>query len=115
MRSRRTALPQSVHHLLQHAPSKTATTDVIEQIDMEMRWKFFVGLGTKIIWMMIPRMDLLNASPVPLLAFWLRKLSAQLRPPLSFIACVERTRIERAESITADALIVLQNETQGRL
>ncbi len=59
-------------------------------------------------------MNLLDPRPTVRVAVRCREARAQLRPPLGFIASVEGPRIERAERVAADPVIVLEDEAQVR-
>src|ERR1035437_6706993 len=63
---------------------------------------------------MIPVVNGLHPRPLARLALRCGKLFAQIWPPLLFVAREKRTRIKRPQRIAADALAVLQNETQLR-
>src|SRR2546426_10899038 len=69
-----------------------------------------VGLGKEVIRVMISIVNLLDAGPLSLIAAGRWKASAHFWPPLIFVAGVKIAGIKRAQRITADALLILQDE-----
>src|SRR5258708_2081055 len=60
-------------------------------------------------------MNVLHPRPLARIALRLGKPGAQIRSPFGFVAREKSSRIERTQSVAADALVVLQDETQFRL
>src|SRR5437870_13427110 len=112
MRARRAALPKFVHDLFENAPSITAPPRALQQINVQMRGISLVWLRTEIIRVVIPMVNLLDPSPLARIALRLGKMGAQIRTPFLLVASEEGMRIEGAQCVAADALFVLQDETQ---
>ena len=63
MRAGRTALTQFVHDLLKHAPTIALTLRARQKINVKVRGILLVRFGTKVVGIMIPRMNPLNGRP----------------------------------------------------
>ena len=111
----RTALAELVHHLLHHPPPQSAAPRPLQQINVHVRGIHVVRLRSEVVGVMIPGMDGLCPGPSGRIALWHRELGAEFRSPLGLVTGVKLLRIQRAEGVAADALIILQDQAQFRL
>src|SRR6266566_1836718 len=104
-----------VHDLIDQATPIAAPLYARQEIDVQMRGIPLVRLRTEIIGVVIPVMNPLHPRPFARIALWSGKARAEARPPLLLVTGIEVARIERAERIAADPLLVLEDEAQLRL
>src|SRR5262245_47060944 len=89
VRARRTATAEPRHQLFEHAPAVAAALRARQQVDVQMRRIGIVRLGTEIVRVMIPFVDLLDPRPPGWITLRAGELGAQRRAPLPFVASVK--------------------------
>ena len=85
-----------------------------QQVDVQVGRIRRVWLGTEIVRVVIAVIHLLESRPGARIACRRRKTRAQARPPLLLVPVVEPARVESAERVPADTLIVFEDQAEFR-
>ena len=115
MDSRRASLAQQRFETLDHPAAVSAPLSPGQQIDVQMRRESIVWLGTEIIRMMVGVVRLLRTRPATGVTRGIREPAAQIGTPFSIVTLVEAARVERGKRISADALVIFEDQAQFRL
>ena len=111
----RPELPERLQIALHQLAAVTPPLRARDQIDVQVRGKTLVGLGAEVVGVMVGMVRLLHCRPSGRIAARLGELRDQRRPPFTFVAFVEASRVERAQRVAADPVLILEDQTQLRL